>query len=71
MPRTKKSNTHGAGRRLAQLKISDAEKYDSDEKSDWVVLRREVRQAEKGMYLFVGLITRECSWLLRMINLYK
>ena len=34
MPRTKKSNTHGAGRRLAQLKISDAEKYDSDEKSD-------------------------------------
>ena len=34
MPRTKKSTARGAERRLAQLKISDAEKHDSDEKSD-------------------------------------
>ena len=33
-PRTKKSTARGAGRRLAQLKILDAERHDSDVKSD-------------------------------------
>ena len=33
-PRTKKSTASGAGRKLAQLKILDAERHDSDVKSD-------------------------------------
>ena len=33
-PRTKKNTARGAGRRLAQLKILDAEKHDSNEKND-------------------------------------